>query len=106
MMSGEKTLKGIGGWMSEQGQELKAALKPARQRVPGQSTLWRALCAVSIEKLESALKRHPGGLEGESGGAGTVVTKQGEVLRGQALDGKTVRGASVHGEVVHLTSLI
>jgi hypothetical protein len=38
--------------------------------------------------------------------AGTVVTKQGEVLRGQALDGKTVRGASAHGELVHLTSLV
>jgi hypothetical protein len=68
MMSGEKTLKGIGGWVSEQGQELKAALKPAKQRVPSQSTLRRALCAVSIEKLEAALKSYQRGLEGESGG--------------------------------------
>ena len=35
-----------------------------------------------------------------------MVTKQGEVLRGQALDGKTVRCASAHGKLVHLTSLV
>lgn len=106
MLSGEKTLKGIGQWVMSQGQELKAALKPAKQRVPSQATLRRVLCAVSIEKLEAALKGYQRAMEGESGGAGRVVTKQGEVLRGQALDGKTVRCASAHGELVHLTSLV
>ena len=106
MLTGEKGLKGISQWVREQSQELRTALKPAKNRIPSQSTIRRALCTVSAEKLEEALKKYQRGLEKESGGAGTIVTKQGEVLRGQALDGKTVRGASAHGELVHLTSLV
>ena len=71
MLSGEKTVKEIGQWVMSQGQELRAALKPPKQRVPSQATLRRAL---SIEKLEATLKGYQRALEGESGGTGRVVT--------------------------------
>lgn len=106
MLTGEKTLKGISQWVIAQGQELKAILKPKKQRVPSLATIRRTLCNVSVDMLEGVLTRYQRMLEQESGDAGVIVTRQGEILHGQSLDGKTVRGASAHGKLVHLTSLV
>ena len=49
------------------------------------ATLRRALCAAPIEALEAVLWRYQAQLAGETGDAGLLVTKQGEMLRGAGL---------------------
>jgi predicted transposase YbfD/YdcC len=106
MMTGERTLVGISRWVEAHQAELIAALQPRCRRTPSLATLRRALCRVQVEQLEAAIGAYQVALECETGGAGTIVTQQGEVLRGQALDGKTVRCASAYGRVVHLVSVV
>lgn len=106
MMTGESKLVGISQWVHAHQEELTAALQPRCRRIPSLATLRRALCRVSVTQLEAALGAYQQSLEGETGGAGTIVTQQGTMLRGQALDGKTVRCASAYGAVVHLVSVV
>jgi predicted transposase YbfD/YdcC len=106
MMTGARTLVGISQWVNAHQEELAAALQPRCRRMPSLATLRRALYRVGISQLEAALGCYQQSLEPETAGAGTIVTRQGEVLRGQALDGKTVRCASAYGRVVHLVSLV
>lgn len=106
MMSGKDTLIDINDWVQAHGEELRTILQPKKKRIPSLSTLRRVLCNVAITTLEEALKRFQVGLLGETGDAGTLLTREGQVLHGQALDGKTVRGASAHGELIHLVSLV
>jgi predicted transposase YbfD/YdcC len=106
MMTGESTLVGINQWVQAHGRELSVALQPRCRRTPSLATLRRALCHIETAQLEAVLGAYQQSLECETGGAGTIVTGAGEVLRGQALDGKTVRGASAYGRVVHLVSLV
>jgi predicted transposase YbfD/YdcC len=106
MLTGASTPTTISNWVAMHQVTLIAALQPVRKTVPSMATLRRALCAAPIEALEAALGRYQAQLAGETGDAGLLVTKQGEMLRGAALDGKVVRGASAHGEAVHLVSLV
>jgi predicted transposase YbfD/YdcC len=106
MMTGESTLVGISQWVQAHQAELIVAMQPRCRRIPSLATLRRALCCVHIRQLEAAVGAYQQVLEQETGGAGTIVTQQGEVLRGQALDGKTVRCASAYGTVVHLVSVV
>lgn len=106
MMTGARTLVGISKWVDAHEEEVVAALQPRRRRTPSLATLRRALCWVDINHLEAVLGAYQQSLQVETGGAGTIVTRQGEVLRGQALDGKTVRCASAYGRVVHLVGLV
>lgn len=106
MMTGESTLVGISQWVQAHQAELLAALQPRCRRTPSLATLRRVLCRVHIRQLEAAIGAYQQALEQETGGAGTIVTQQGEVLRGQALDGKTVRCATAYGTVVHLVSVV
>lgn len=106
MLTGESTLTGISAWVQANQAALVAALHVTYQRAPSLATLRRVLCRVPVAAMEAALGAYQAALERETGDAGTLVTKQGAVLRGQALDGKVVRGASAHGETVHLVSLV
>jgi len=106
MMTGERTLVGISQWVNDNKEELIIALRPRCRRTPSMATLRRALCRVGINQLEAVLGAYQHSLQAETGGAGTIVTTEGEVLRGLALDGKTVRCASAYGRVVHLVSLV
>ena len=106
MLTGASMPTAISHWVEVNQAALIAALRPARKSVPSMATLRRALCRVLIETLEKALGAYQAQQARETGDAGTVVTMQGETLRGAALDGKVVRGASAHGESVHLVSLV
>ena len=106
LMAGERTLVGMHHWLHMHEAELVKLLQPRRRCIPSVMTLGRVLGKVKVEELEEAVSRFQRELAGECGEAGSVVTKQGEHLVGQALDGKTVRGASAHGELVHLASLV
>jgi predicted transposase YbfD/YdcC len=56
--------------------------------------------------LESRISAYTAQIDEDDVAVGSIQSKQGEVLRGQAVDGKTLCGASQHGEVVHLVSLV
>jgi hypothetical protein len=86
MLTGASTPTTISNWVAMHQVALVAALRPVRKSVPSMATLRRALCAVPIETLEAALGRYQAQLAGETGDAGMLVTKQGEMLRGAALD--------------------
>lgn len=100
MMAGERNVRAMAQWAAEHGDELLTFLQPRRQRVPSVATLYRVLSKMPIEQLESQVSAYTTMIDQEDAGAGSILTQQGEVLRGQSLDGKTLCGASQHGEVV------
>lgn len=106
VMAGQRTVRGMAQWASEQAPALIASLQPARQRIPSVATLHRVLTKVPIEELESRMSAYSAHIDQDEAGMGRIETKQGEVWYGQAVDGKTLCGASQHGEVVHLVSLV
>ena len=106
LLAGEKTLVGMHHWLHMHEAELVRVLRPRRRCLPSLLTLSRVLATVRVEELEAIVSRYQRELDGECGEAGSIVTRQGERLVGQALDGKTVRGASAHGELVHLVGLV
>ena len=106
LLAGEKTLVSMHDWLYRNEKELVGLLQPQRRCVPSLSTLSRVLRRVNVVALEQACSRFQHELAGECGEAGTLLTRQGKLLVGQALDGKTVCGASAHGELVHLVSLV
>jgi len=106
VLAGQRSVRGMAQWAAEQGPELIASLQPRRQRIPSVATLHRVLTDVPIEVLESRMSAYTTQIDEDDGDRGSIQTKQGEILRGQAVDGKTLCGASQHGEVVHLVSLV
>ncbi len=106
LLAGEKTLVGMHDWLWRHEKELVGALQPRRKCVPSLATIGRVMSQVNVAALEKACARFQHEVAGECGEAGTILTRQGKVLVGQALDGKTVCGASAHGELVHLVSLV
>lgn len=106
LLAGKKTLVAMHHWLSSHEAELVEQLQPRRRCIPSLSTLGRVLQRVNVLALEQACSRFQHELAAECGEAGTLLTRQGKLLVGQALDGKTVCGASAHGELVHLVSLV
>lgn len=106
MMAGERSVRGMAQWASEQAPQLIDYLQPHRQRIPSVATLHRVLRKVPIEVLEGRMSAYMSQIDQDDAGAGSIQTKQGEVLRGQSVDGKSLCGASQHGEVVHLVTLV
>ena len=106
MMSGQRSIRGMAQWAMGNRVELIRCLSPRRLVVPSAATLYRVLRNVSVERLEVCISAYTQAIDGEGAMSGTVVTSDGEPLRGQAVDGKTVCGASAHGESVHLVSLV
>jgi predicted transposase YbfD/YdcC len=106
VLAGQRSVRGMAQWATEQAPELIANLQPQRQRVPSAATLHRLLTKVPIELLESRMSAYSTQIDQDDAGTGSIQTKQGEALRGQSVDGKTLCGASQHGEVVHLVSLV
>lgn len=105
VMAGQRSVRGMAQWASEQAPALVAYLQPHRQRIPSVATLHRVLTKVPIEELESRMSSYTAQIDQDDADMGSMQTKQGERLRGQSVDGKTVCGASQHGAVVHLVSL-
>lgn len=105
LASGHKSPSAIADWMQEHAQELLEQLKPAKRRLPSQTTLWRALNKVKREEVEQQVAAHNQALDREDAAATRVKAANGEFLQGQSLDGKAVRGASAHGTATFLVSL-
>ncbi len=95
MLSQYRTPTAIAQWAQHQAQTLLAAFRPARQRVPSESTIRRALQRVDVDALE----RHLAALAAPPAPASAALV-------GQALDGKHVRGAGAHGAPTVLVSLV
>jgi predicted transposase YbfD/YdcC len=106
ILAGQQSVRAMAQWASEQAPALLAQLRPHRQRIPSVATLHRVLTQVPIAELERCMSAYTTQVDQDDGGAGSIQTQQGQVLRGQALDGKTLCGASQHGEAVHLVSLV
>lgn len=106
MMSGQRNIRGIAQWAAHNSKELLACLKPRRWQTPSAATLYRVVKDVSVESLEKCISGYLQTLDAEDGCEGSVVTREGGCLRGQAVDGKTLCCASAHGENTHLVSLV
>ena len=106
MLAGYETYKDMASWVNENAKELIACLKPRRKTVASVSTLRRTVCELDVIELEQRIGAYVRALDDDDRVSGQVVTKTGEVLRGQSVDGKTVRGASAHGRTVVLVSIV
>ncbi len=106
LVSGQKTVNAIAGWVDEHAQELRETLHPPQERLPSGSTFYRAVRAIDLTALEAQLSDFAKPLAVETALSAAITTPQGQVLYGQALDGKEVRGSLVHGQPLTLVSLV
>lgn len=98
MLSQQRGGAAIAQWAKEHAALLLAAFRPARARVPSESTLRRALQRVDVLALEQRLATLPA-----PPSTANPVTSGGA---GHAVDGKYVRGAGAHGHPTLLVSLV
>jgi predicted transposase YbfD/YdcC len=106
LLAGERSVRGMAQWAQQQRWELLAALQPKWGQIPSAATLHRVLQRIDIARLEAVVAEFVGTIDTDDAVTGSVLSKTGERLRGQAVDGKTVKGASGHGETVHLVSVV
>ncbi len=100
MLSNQRTPAAIAQWARQQAAVLLAAFRPARGRVPSESTIRRTLRQVDIAALEAQLAQIIP--------APRVATPTAPLpaLQGQAIDGKYLRGVGAHGQPLELVSLV
>lgn len=96
MLSGQSHPRAIGQWVREHSQKLLEILQPARESLPSESTLRRALRSVNLLELEQSLGKFSQSL---------IPPPSGKHLEGVAMDGKQLRGTNAHGVKTHLMSL-
>jgi predicted transposase YbfD/YdcC len=99
ILSHYRTPAAIAQWAHHQATSLLAAFRPARGRVPSESTIRRALQRVDV----AALERQLAALDAPPMAAPTPAPS---TFVGQAIDGKHVRGAGAHGAPTVLVSLV
>ena len=99
MLSQQRTPAAIAHWARRQASALVAAFRPARRRVPSESTIRRALQRVDVAALERQLAT----LDTP---APPATSSAAAPLAGHAIDGKHVRGAGAHGQPTVLVSLV
>ncbi len=99
MLSQYRTPTAIAQWAKHHASALLAAFRPARRRVPSESTIRRALQRVDV----AALERQVAALDAPAVPAPTSAPA---AYAGQAIDGKHVRGAGAHGMPTVLVSLV
>lgn len=100
LVGGARGVRALSQWSSERQAELLAVLGGARRRLPGATTVRRALRAVDVADLEARARALGGPLAPVAPAAGGPPP-----LVGGALDGKQVNGANAHGAQVHLLRL-
>lgn len=101
LLCNHQTPAAIAQWAKQQAGVLLAAFRPARGRIPSESTIRRTLRQVDIQALEAQLARvapHP---ELPPPSAAPAAP-----LHGQAVDGKYLRGVGAHGQPLELVSLV
>jgi len=99
MLSQHRTPAAIAQWAQRQATALVAAFRPARGRVPSESTIRRAVQRVDV----AALERQVATLDVQAPVASSPPVALPE---GQAIDGKHVRAAGAHGQPTVLVSLV
>lgn len=97
LLSQQRSATAIAQWASCHAPTLVAAFRPARGRVPSESTIRRALQRVDVVALERQLTTLPTAAD-----SAPLTT----LYAGQAIDGKHVRGAGAHGKPTILVSLV
>jgi predicted transposase YbfD/YdcC len=105
LVSGQQSLRAMGQWVAEHGDDLGPLLGLPPGRVPSAATLRRTVRAVDLAALEAQLTAFVAALPTPPPppAAERAVTPP---WTGQAIDGKAVRGANRHGAQVHLVSLV
>lgn len=106
LMAGQTTVLEIGDWAKRHSEELVAALKPAKLRIPSVATLRRVLSDQDLQALERQVAQHNQRLDAADPLTGSLPAADGQRLRLQALDGKEVRGARAHGQRLFLVSRV
>lgn len=96
----QRSVAAIAQWVHQHQQLLITAFQPARQRVPSEATLRRALRYVDVHALEQHVAAVP------HTPPDTVTIPPPPGARGHAVDGKYVRGAGTHGHSTLLVSLV
>ena len=101
LLSNHRTPTAIAQWARQQASLLLAAFRPARGRVPSESTIRRTLRQVDISALEQQLAQ-----VGRPPLPPPPDTSTPPSLQGQAVDGKYLRGVGAHGRPLELVSLV
>jgi predicted transposase YbfD/YdcC len=94
MLSGQQGVAAIAQWAQRQRRPLLRAFRPARDRLPSESTLRRALQQLDVVALE----QHVAAVAAPAVPAADPA--------GHAIDGKHVRGAGTRGHPTVLVSLV
>ena len=95
----QRSITAIADWVQHQQALLLTAFHPARQRLPSEATIRRALRAVDV----SVLEQHIAALVPDTVSFPTTAL---DAAQGYAVDGKYVRGAGTHGQPTLLVSLV
>ncbi len=101
LLSNHRTPTAIAQWARQQASLLLATFRPARGRVPSESTIRRTLRQVDISALEQQLAQ-----VGRPPLPPPPDTSPPPSLQGQAVDGKYLRGVGAHGRPLELVSLV
>ena len=99
LLSGQRTGRAIGQWVTDHKVELLTRLPIPQKPLPSTSTLRRALRTIDVTALEERLTQFTQTLQGPP----PVATAP---WQGQAVDGKAVRGAQDYGDKLQLVSLV
>jgi predicted transposase YbfD/YdcC len=105
LVSGQPSLRAMGQWVAEHGEDLGPLVGLPPGRVPSAATLRRTVRAVDLAALEAHIAAFVAALPT----APPAVAAPPAVVPagiGQAIDGKAVRGANRHGANVHLVGLV
>ncbi len=101
LLSNHRTATAIAQWATQQAALLLAAFRPARGRIPSESTIRRTLRQVDITALEQQLAQVAPPLRTPPPDPAPAAA-----LQGQAVDGKYLRGVGAHGPLRELVSRV
>lgn len=99
LLSNHRTATAIAQWATQQAALLLATFRPARGRIPSESTIRRTLRQVDITALEQQLAQVAPPVPPPAPASAAA-------LQGQAVDGKYLRGLAAHGAQRELVSLV
>lgn len=97
VLSGQRGIAAIAHWTQRQRRPLLRAFRPARGRLPSESTLRRALQRIDVTALEQQVAAVVPPATPARGASAPA---------GHAIDGKHVRGAGTQGQPTVLVSLV
>jgi predicted transposase YbfD/YdcC len=108
LLSNHRTPAAIMQWARQHAALLLAVFRPARGRLPSESTIRRTLRQVDITALEAHRARVAAAPSSSAAPVPPVNAPPSAVppFQGQAVDGKYLRGVGAHGQPLELVSLV